>query len=152
MGWFMEKSTYFKTFGRFLFCFFLYNFGIFFYSNRMLHSNHIQCYSFQCFKFGTVLNWRFVLFCFVFSFFLLYTQKEKFSLFSKDWTCITNMTSGFKDNRETEKWNFYCKLGIQLLISRFFIFRSEPGFQIWVSNLRFTSHFNFSYFSAIVDC
>ena len=41
MGWFMEKSTYFKTFGRFLFCFFLYNFGIFFYSLiGWLHSNH----------------------------------------------------------------------------------------------------------------
>ena len=37
------------------------------------------------------------------------------------------------------------KPGIQLLISRFFIIRSAPGFQIWVSNLRFTLYFNASF-------
>ena len=68
------------------------------------------------------------------------------------WTCITNMTNGFKDNRDAEKWNFYCKLGIQLLISRFFIFRSESGFQIWVWNLRFTSYFNASFNLFLSNC
>ena len=46
------------------------------------------------------------------------------------------------------------KPAIQLLISRFLIFRSGPDFQIWVSNLIFTSYFNSSltYLLVIADC
>ena len=44
------------------------------------------------------------------------------------------------------------KPGIQLLISRFFIFRSGPDFQIWVSNLIFTSYFNFSFNLSLSNC
>ena len=46
---------------------------------------------------------------------------------------------------EISCFTFWSKPGIQLLISRFFIFKSGPGFQIWVSNLRFTSYFNFNF-------
>ena len=42
-------------------------------------------------------------------------------------------------------WLIICKT-VDFLISRFFIFRSGPGFQIWVSNLRFTSYFSFNLF------
>ena len=44
------------------------------------------------------------------------------------------------------------KPGIQLLISRFFIFRSGPDFQIWVSNLIFTSYFNSSFNLFLSNC
>jgi hypothetical protein len=33
-----------------------------------------------------------------------------------------------------------------------FIFRSGPGFQFWVSNLRFTSYFNFSFNLFLRNC
>ena len=44
------------------------------------------------------------------------------------------------------------KPGIRLLISRFFNSRSAPGFQIWVSNLRFTPYFNFSFNLFLSNC
>ena len=46
---------------------------------------------------------------------------------------------------EISRFTFWSKPEIQLLFSRFFIFKSGPGFQIWVSNLRFTSYFNFNF-------
>ena len=38
------------------------------------------------------------------------------------------------------------------IIFGFFIFRSGPGFQIWVSNLRFTSYFNSSFNLFLSNC
>ena len=55
--------------------------------------------------------------------------------------------------KKTRKWPFPgLKPGIQLLISRFFIFRSGPGSQIWVLNLIFTSYFNSSFNLFLSNC
>ena len=51
-----------------------------------------------------------------------------------------------------KQWTFKSKPGIQLFISRFFIFKSAPGFQIWGSNLRFTSYFNSSFNLFLINC
>ena len=55
-----------------------------------------------------------------------------------------------KVNQEMDFSRF--KPGIQLLISIFFIIRSGPGFQIWVSNPRFTSYLNSSFNLFLSNC
>ena len=47
---------------------------------------------------------------------------------------------------------FKVNLEFSFSLPGFFIFRSGPGFQIWVPNLRLTSYFNFSFNLFLRNC
>ena len=81
-------------------------------------------------------------------------------LWNKQLQGIQHLLESMDLLKKTRKWPFpgfklfffRFKPGIQLLITRFFIFRTGPGFQIWVSNLRFTSYFNSSFDLFLSNC